>query len=59
MSQPASARVHGTPMPNRAARRCAPVKAAVSSSAIHSRWVIQAGTAASLPRAKNGPIGNR
>ena len=46
-------------MPSLAASLCAPVKAATSRAAIHSRWVIQAGIAANLPRAKNGPIGNR
>ena len=58
-ARPATARVHGVPMPSRPASRAVPVKAAMSTALIHSRCTIQGGTAASLPSAKNGPIGNR
>ena len=47
------------PMPSASATRSRPQKPAVSSSAHHSRWVIQPGRPRVSPRRKNAPCGNR
>ena len=49
----------GLPIPSVSATRSSPQNPTVSSSAHHTRWVIQPGTPSTWPARKNAPCGNR
>ena len=49
----------GLPIPSASATRSNPQKPTVSSSAHHSRWVIQPGSPSRWPTRKKVPCGNR
>ncbi len=49
----------GLPIRSASATRSKPQKPTVSSSAHHSRWVIQPGTPSAWPTRKKVPCGNR
>ena len=54
----ATSRVSSLPSISRSHSRSMPKNATQSSSAHHSRWIIQGGMSTRWPRAKNGPIGH-
>ncbi len=58
-ARPAINREPGVPIRSRAARTTTPVKATHNNADHHSRCTAHIGRCAILPRAKNGPIGNR